>query len=121
MAHSHVKGSPELARAIRELRHAARTHNAPVWDSVADDLERPRHPSRPVSVGRLERIAEADETIVVPGKVLSDGLLSKRLTVAALAYSSAARTKIHAAGGSALSLHDILKSQPDGAGVRLVG
>jgi large subunit ribosomal protein L18e len=121
MARSHVKGNPELARAIRELRHAARTHDAPVWNSVADGLARSRHPSRPVSVGRLERIAEAEETIVVPGKVLADGALSKRLTVAAFAYSAEARSKIRAAGGVALSLHDMLKAKPNGAGVRLVG
>jgi large subunit ribosomal protein L18e len=121
MTRSHVKGNPELLRAIRELRSAARSHDAPVWATVADDLERSRHPSRPVSVGHLDRIASAEETIVVPGKVLSDGLLSKRLTVAAFAYSAGAKTKIHAAGGVALSLHDLLKSKPDGTGVRLIG
>jgi large subunit ribosomal protein L18e len=121
MARSHVKGSPELLRAIRELRAAARAHRAPVWESVADGLERARHPSRPVSVGRLDRVAAAEETVVVPGKVLADGSLSKRLTVAAYAYSAEARAKIHAAGGTAISLHDLLKAKPDGAGVRLVG
>jgi large subunit ribosomal protein L18e len=121
MARSHVKGNPELLRAIRELRIAARSHEAPLWASVADDLERSRHPSRPVSVGHLDRVAAAEETVVVPGKVLADGSLSKRLTVAAFAYSAEARAKIHAAGGTALSLHDLLKANPNGAGVKLVG
>ncbi|HTS33582.1 MAG TPA: 50S ribosomal protein L18e [Thermoplasmata archaeon] len=121
MARSHLKGNPELVRVIRELRAAARSHDAPLWASVADGLERARHPSRPVSIGHLERIASSEETVVVPGKVLSDGSLSKRLTVAAFAYSTEARAKIHAAGGTALSLHDLLKAKPDGAGVRLVG
>lgn len=121
MARSHVKGNPELLRAIQELRRAARSHDAPVWASVADGLERSRHPSRPVSVGHLDRIAVAEETVVVPGKVLSDGVISKRLTVAAYSYSAQAKSKIHAAGGTALSLHDLLKSKPDGAGVRLIG
>ncbi len=121
MARSHIKGNPELLRAIRELRIAARSHHAPVWASVADGLERARHPSRPVSIGHLDRIAAAEETVVVPGKVLADGSLSKRLTVAAWAYSAEARAKIHAAGGTALSLHDLLKAKPDGSGVRLVG
>jgi large subunit ribosomal protein L18e len=121
MARSHLKGNPELVRVIRELRAAARSHDAPLWASVADGLERARHPSRPVSIGHLERIAASEETVVVPGKVLSDGSLSKRLTVAAFAYSTEARAKIHAAGGTALSLHDLLKAKPDGAGVRLVG
>jgi len=121
MARSHVKGNPELLRAIRDLRRAASSHDAPVWASVADDLERARHPSRPVSVGHLDRVTTAEETVVVPGKVLSDGVLSKRLTVAAFSYSVQAKSKIHAAGGVALSLHDLVKSKPDGAGVRIIG
>ena len=121
MARSHIKGNPELLRAIRELRTAARSHDAPLWASVADGLERSRHPSRPVSVGHLDRIAAPEETVVVPGKVLADGLLSKRLTVAAFSYSTEARAKIHAAGGTAISLHDLVKVKPDGSGVRLIG
>jgi large subunit ribosomal protein L18e len=121
MARSHVKGNPELLRAIRELRIAARSHDAPLWAAVADGLERARHPSRPVSVGQLDRVTAAEETVVVPGKVLSDGMLSKRLTVGAFSYSTEARAKIHAAGGTALTLHDLVKANPNGAGVRIVG
>jgi ribosomal protein L18E len=39
--------------------------------------------------------------------------------VAAVAYSKEARSKIHAAGGVAISVHDLLKTKPDGSGVRL--
>jgi large subunit ribosomal protein L18e len=120
MARLHVKGNPELLRAVHELRLAARTHDAPLWRAVADRLERARHQTPAVNVGQLERIAAADETLVVPGKVLADGDLTKKLTVAAFAYSTGARTKIHAAGGAALTLHDLLKAKPDGAGVRIV-
>lgn len=120
MARLHVKGNPELLRVVRELRLAARSHDAPLWASVADRLERARHQNQAVNVGQLERIAAVDETLVVPGKVLADGELSKKLTVAAFAYSAGARTKIHAAGGTALSLHDLLHAKPNGAGVRLI-
>ena len=58
--------------------------------------------------------------MVVPGKLLAHGPLSKRLTVAAFAYSKEARTKIHAAGGVAITVHDLIKTKPDGAGVRLL-
>jgi large subunit ribosomal protein L18e len=120
MAPSTVKGNPELARAVRELRRAARQHEAPVWARVADRLSRARHQVTPVNVAHLERIAEAEETVVIPGKLLADGAITKPLTVAAFSYSGAARSKIHAAGGKALTLHELLKARPDGAGVRLV-
>ena len=114
------KGNPELVRLIVQLRRAARSHHAPIWGRVADRLERSRHRGDPINVGHLERLAEPNDTVVVPGKLLAEGPLSKRLTVAAFAYSAQARGKIHAAGGTAITLDDLLRSKPDGAGVRLL-
>ena len=74
-----------------------------------------------MNVGQLERLAEAEETVVVPGKLLADGPLSKALTVAAYSYSSGARAKVRAAGGTALTLSQLIEAKPDGAGVRLLG
>ncbi|HTZ62272.1 MAG TPA: 50S ribosomal protein L18e [Thermoplasmata archaeon] len=112
--------NPELHRVVVELRRAARAHSAPIWGSVADRLERARHLSDPVNVGQLERLAEAEETVVVPGKLLADGPLSKPITVAAYSYSREAREKVHAAGGTALTISELIKAKPDGAGVRLL-
>ncbi|MGP8158645.1 MAG: 50S ribosomal protein L18e [Thermoplasmata archaeon] len=119
MAHPIPKENSELVRLIVELRRAARSHQAPIWASVADQLERPRHRVVPVNVGHLDRLTEAGETVIVPGKLLSEGRLSKKLTVAAFAYSKEARAKVHAAGGVTITVNDLLKTKPDGAGVRL--
>jgi large subunit ribosomal protein L18e len=113
------KGNSELVRVIVELRKAARAHRAPIWASVAERLERARHQGTPVNLGHLERLAGADTTVVVPGKLLADGRITKPLTVAAFAYSAEARAKITAAGGHALSIPDLVKAHPDGAGVKL--
>jgi large subunit ribosomal protein L18e len=106
---------------LSELRRAAKAHSAPIWATVADELCRARHQVDPVNVGQLERLLEAKETVVVPGKLLAEGRLTKPLTVAAYHYSTTARTKIHEAGGEALTLMELVKARPDGAGVRLVG
>ncbi|MFY9717873.1 MAG: 50S ribosomal protein L18e [Thermoplasmata archaeon] len=107
-------------RLLIELRRTARAHHAPLWASVAERLERARHSIDPVNVSALERIATAGETVAVPGKILADGELSKPLTVGAFAFSAGAREKIRAAGGSAVSLHALVKAKPEGAGVRLL-
>ncbi len=119
MPQSIRKDNPELVRLIVELRRAARAHQAPIWGAVADRLERARHQTTPVNVGHLDRLATEDETLVVPGKLLAEGRLSKKVTVAAFSYSAQARAKVRAAGGSALTVHDLVKAKPDGAGVRL--
>jgi large subunit ribosomal protein L18e len=112
--------NPEVHRVVVELRRAAHAHDAPIWGAVADRLERARHQVTPVNVGHLERLAAADEWVVVPGKLLADGPLSKPVTVAALSYSTEARSKVHAAGGTALSISELVKARPDGTGVRLL-
>jgi large subunit ribosomal protein L18e len=113
--------NPELHRVVVALRKAAHAHNAAIWGSVADRLERPRHQLAPVNVAHLDRLAETDAWVVVPGKVLADGALTKPITVGAAAYSQEARAKIHAAGGKALTIPELLHEKPDGAGVRLLG
>jgi large subunit ribosomal protein L18e len=115
------KGNPELVRVVGELRKAARAHGAPIWAAVAERLERPRHQSLPVNVGQLDRIASAGETVAVAGKLLAAGRLGKRLTVGAFGFSQGAKGKIVSAGGSAVTLGDLVKAHPNGAGVRILG
>jgi large subunit ribosomal protein L18e len=114
------KENPELARVIIDLKKAAKAHKAPVWRAVADRLSRPRHQVFPLNVGHLERLAEPKETVVVPGKLLAQGHLTKPLTVGASSYSTEARSKVQAVGGTTLSIPELLKSHPDGKGVRLL-
>jgi len=120
MAARRRKDNPELVRVLVELRKAARAHAAPIWAAVAERLERPRHQVVPVNVGQLARTTAADETVAIAGKLLADGRLDKRLTVGAFGFSAEARGKIRAAGGSALSLSELVKAHPDGSGVRLL-
>ncbi len=114
------KGNPDVVRVILELKKAARAHGAPLWGAVAERLTRPRHQVLPLNVGHLERLAQPREMVVVPGKLLASGRLTKPVTVAAIGYSQQARSKIHAAGGSALTITELVKSHPDGKGVRLL-
>jgi large subunit ribosomal protein L18e len=115
------KDDPELVRTLITLRRAAREHAAPVWGTVAEKLSRPRHQVRPVNVGSLARLAPPRSTVVVPGKLLAAGEIENPLTVAAFDFSAAARAKIQAAGGTTLTIPELVQSHPDGAGVRVYG
>lgn len=114
------KANSELARTLIALRRASKSHKAPIWAAVAERLNRPRHQVDPMNVGQIERLAHAKDTVVIPGKLLASGRLTKAVTVAAFHYSDAAREKVHRAGGQAVTIDDLLKSHPDGTGVRLL-
>lgn len=112
--------NPLLRHAAVMLERAAKEQNAMVWKQASMLLSSPRTNRVEVSLGRISRIAEGGSALLVPGKVLGNGLLDKKLVVGAFAFSSSARSKIEAAGGSALTLEQFLKKYPKGSGVKLV-
>ena len=112
------KTNPRLKSLIAELQTAGDA-TAAVWQDVADRLEKPRRTHAEVNLGRIERYARDDETIVVPGKVLGSGVLETNVTVAAVDFSSTAETKISQVG-DAVSLEEALDNNPEGTNVRVI-
>jgi large subunit ribosomal protein L18e len=90
-----------------------------VWQDVADRLEKPRRTHAEVNLGQIERYAREDETVVVPGKVLGSGVLEKEVTVAAVDFSSTARTKIEQVGDTQ-QLAQVAENNPEGSNVRVI-
>ena len=113
------KTNPRLTSLIGELQRTAREEDAGVWADIAGRLEKPRRTHAEVNLGRIERYARAEETVVVPGKVLGSGVLEKPVTVAAVDFSGTARTKIEQVGAT-MDLEEILEANPDGSGVRVI-
>ncbi|ADB61427.1 ribosomal protein L15 [Haloterrigena turkmenica DSM 5511] len=113
------KTNPRLNDLIAELKSTSRETDADVWRDVADRLEKPRRTHAEVNLGRIERYAREEETVVVPGKVLGSGALQKSVTVAAVNFSSSAETKIEQVGES-VPLEQALEANPEGSNVRVI-
>jgi len=82
------KTNPKLQNLIADLKSVSRDSGANVWQDIAARLEKPRRTHAEVNLGRIERYAQEDETVVVPGKVLGSGVLEKNVTVAAVDFSA---------------------------------
>jgi large subunit ribosomal protein L18e len=113
------KSNPRLRSLIADLKSAARSAGGDVWADVAERLEKPRRTHAEVNLGRIERYAREDETVVVPGKVLGSGALRTEVTVAAVDASGTARTKIDQVG-EFVELEQALEDNPEGSGVRVI-
>ncbi|MFC6613814.1 50S ribosomal protein L18e [Halopenitus salinus] len=113
------KTNPRLQNLIADLKSASRESDAAVWQDVADRLEKPRRTHAEVNLGRIERYAQEDEAVIVPGKVLGSGVLEKNVTVAAVDFSGTARKKIEQAG-DAVSLEQFVERNPSGSNVRVI-
>ncbi|WP_458206525.1 50S ribosomal protein L18e [Haladaptatus sp. NG-SE-30] len=114
------KTNPRLSSLIAELKSVSRDSDADVWNDVATRLEKPRSSHAEVNLGRIERYAQEDETVVVPGKVLGSGVLQKNVTVAAVDFSSTAETKIEQANGESIKLEQAIEQYPKGSNVRVI-
>ncbi|MFB6174193.1 MAG: 50S ribosomal protein L18e [Halobacteriales archaeon] len=114
------KTSPRLRSLIADLKSVSRDGGADVWSDVADRLQKPRRTHAEVNLGRIERYAREDETVVVPGKVLGSGALTKGVTVAAVDFSGTAEMKIEQADGEPLHLEQALERNPGGENVRVI-
>jgi len=109
----------QLQQLLHELKVKAVTSR--FWKRIAEDLEKPTRQRRIVNVYTIEQIAQNGDTVIVPGKVLSVGNLSKKVNVAAFQCSSEARQKITSAQGRVLTITELIKENPQGKNVRIVG
>ena len=113
--------NPELIRLIRFLRKKSRENKVKIWKDVAVRLAKARRKRIAVNVSRLNRYTEKKETIVVPGKVVGAGKLDHSVTVAVFAFSEKAKEKIKAARGKPISMLQLVKKNPKGSNVKMIG
>ncbi|MEW5996996.1 MAG: 50S ribosomal protein L18e [Candidatus Micrarchaeota archaeon] len=113
-----VKGpeNKKLLELIEQLRKA----NKGIWKKAADELSRPTRRRPEVNVSKIERYAKDGSVILVPGKVLGSGFITKKVTVAAFSFSGSARSLISKGGGRAIGIHELVAENPQGKDVLIL-
>ncbi len=105
----------------RKLISELSKSKAPFWKRIAYELNRSLRKGREVNLSLINKHSEAGETIIVPGKVLGNGEIQKKITLVAWRISKQAETKIKNAKGSVLSIPEFAKKNPKGTGVKIIG
>jgi large subunit ribosomal protein L18e len=121
MAKALRKTNPGLIALIQDLKRVARENDAPLWRDIAKRLSKPGARWAAVNLSRLERYASEGEVLIVPGKLLGSGEVSKPLKVAAFKASRTAKEKVEAAGGQVLTIRQLMDENPKGSGIRIMG
>jgi large subunit ribosomal protein L18e len=117
----HMFAQTVIDNTIWSLHNAFKKNKAPIWRALQEELRGPRANRHEINVRRLAAITNADEVIIVPGKVLGTGSLGHKLTVCALSISQTAARKITESGGKVVTFDDLISQHPDGKGVRIIG
>ncbi len=105
---------------IRDLKAVSAKLGVNVYKAAPATLAGPASRRPEVNMSRIEKYANDGETIVVPGKVLGSGILSKKVTIAAYTASEGAIAKIEASGSKFVSLKEYISKKPD-TKVRIFG
>lgn len=108
------KTNKDLVRTIICAKKKAK------WLEVAMILSGPRVKKVAVNLTKINEEAEDGEVVIVPGKVLSEGDLDKKIKIAALSFSEKAKEKILNSKGEILSIFDEIKSNPEAKKVRII-
>ena len=113
--------NPGLRILIQDLKKKSWENEAPIWRDIAQRLEKPTKNRIAVNLSRIDRYANANDTILVPGKLLAAGAITKPVKVAAYGFSASAVEKIAAAGGQCMSIEALCESNPKGTNVKIMG
>jgi large subunit ribosomal protein L18e len=110
-----------LRLQIEDLRKRYFESKTAIWLAIAEKLAKPRRDRIEVNLAQIDRNTGKDETVIVPGVVLASGELSKPVKIAAWKFSGSAEKKIKSAKGKSLTIEELIKENPKGTGVRILG
>ncbi len=88
-----------------------------IWKRTAELLGKPRRKRIEVNLSKIEVYAPEGSTVLVPGKVLGAGRISRKVSVAAFSFSQSARKAISDGGSKAMSIDELFAQNPDGKSV----
>ena len=104
-----------------KLRETSRKDNAGIWKTLAERLSSSRKNRCSVNIQKINRCTKDGDTVVVPGKLLGDGVLDHKVVVAAFNFSESAKKKIESSGGKIMSIPELVKKNPKGSNVVIIG
>lgn len=121
MAKQMKKTNPVLISLIQDLKKKAFENDAPIWKDIALRLEKPSKNWPEVNLDRIDKHIKGNETALIPGKVLSSGNITKKISIAAWNFSDKSIEKIKNAGGKTISIQELVESNPKGKDIRILG
>ncbi len=115
------KTNPLLNELISDLKKSAYKNKAPIWKDIAKRLEKPSRNWAEVNLSHVSKHANKGDTVIVPGKLLGMGNIDKAVTVAAFSFSKSAVIKLKKAGGKNLTIKELIRKNPKGKNIKILG
>ena len=108
------KINPELVETIIKAKKNDK------WLGIASLLSAPRKLKISVNLEKIEKESKEGDTIIVPGKVLSQGDISKKIRIAALSFSQQAREKLKNRKCEIVTIKEEISKNKEAKGVKIL-
>ncbi|MCX6741897.1 MAG: 50S ribosomal protein L18e [Candidatus Pacearchaeota archaeon] len=90
------------------------------WVKIAKYISRPKRKTICVNLDKINKYGEPKMTILVPGKILSRGDLTKKLILSSLNVSEQAKIKIKESGSIYMDLKELLQKNPEAKDIKII-
>jgi len=114
------KTSVHLIGVINDLLERSRENNSIFWRDIALRLNSSRNHYADVNLGKLDRVTKDGDTIVIPGNLLSTGILHNKLKLSAFKVSEKAKIKLQESGSEFIELTELAKENPKGTDIKII-
>jgi len=108
------KTNPELEETI------GRSMKNKNWTNIAKILSGPTRKQAALNLSDIEKNSKIGDTIVVPGKILSQGDLTKKIRICALSISAQAREKLKDTRSEFVTFIEEIKKNPKAEGIKVL-
>ncbi len=108
------KTNPELAETIILASKAQK------WLPIARILSSSTRKQTTLNLSEIDKHSKAGDTIIIPGKVLSKGELTKKLKICGLSISEEAKEKLKETKSEFVALIHEIKTNPKAEGIKLM-
>jgi large subunit ribosomal protein L18e len=112
--------NPLLKALIEDLKRKSIEKQSNFLKDIAEKLNKTRRQRVEVNIAHIERYANKNETVIIPGVVLGYGELSKPVTISAWKFTKPAKQKIEKSKGKAISIEELVDKNPRGTKVKIL-
>jgi len=90
------------------------------WIEIAGILSQPRRKKVNMNLGEIDKETKEKESVLVPGKILSQGEIKKKFKIVALNFSEKAIDKLKRAGCEVSNILEEIKKNPGMENIRVL-
>jgi len=105
---------------VKDTINAALKTKSKTWHTVAQKLSAATRKHNPINLNKIDKITTTGDTLVILGKVLGGGDVTKKLRLCALSFSGSALDKLKKTRSETVTVLEEITKNPKANGVKVL-